>query len=122
MIVPVGLSGLVTITARGTCARPSSSSTVSWNRVSGPQSISTTLAPSACRVFRYAGYPGRASTMSSPGSSAARNSVTNPPDDPVVTTTSSGATSRPAPPRAAIRRLWSSAIARLSSGMPVASV
>ena len=38
----------------------SSIATVGWNRVSGPQSSSTTSQPNAASVFRYAGYPGRA--------------------------------------------------------------
>ena len=97
-MVPVGLFGeAITSPASGPCTRSASSSSsgVGWKRTCGPASISTTWHPSACRMFRYAGYPGRAIATRSPGLNAARNPVTNAPDDPVVTATCPACTSSP---------------------------
>src|SRR6476620_8879896 len=50
--VPVGLAGLATITPAMGGSRSASIWAVGWNRVSGPQGISTTSQPSAERMFR----------------------------------------------------------------------
>ena len=50
--VPVGFAGLATITPRTGGSRAASISTVGWNRVCGPHSISTTSQPSAERMLR----------------------------------------------------------------------
>src|SRR5437660_2669970 len=89
-IDPVGLAGLARTRPAGTASSASSMRIVGWKRVPGPQGMAITVQPSAVSMFRYAGYPGWATTTTSPGSNAARNASRNAPDDPVLTATSPG--------------------------------
>lgn len=50
--VPVGLAGLATMTPCTGGSSTASIAAVGWNRVCGPQGISTTSQPNADKMFR----------------------------------------------------------------------
>ena len=116
-MVPVGFDGVATSTPAVSSSHAADTrSAVSCHAVSASTATARAAEPSTRRKWRLHGYPGSASSTSSPGSTVAASARSSAPDAPVVTTTRSGATSTPR------RSPYIAAIASRSGGMPSAEV
>ena len=95
-VVPVGLAGVATRTARVRSSQCSATrSAVSCQAVSASTGTPT-ASPSKSRTkLRLHGYPGSVSSTRSPGSTSAARARMSAPEAPVVTTTRSQGTSTP---------------------------